>query len=170
MNICPECARELPTTAKFCPFDGTQLNVPESKDEDPVTRETSASPPSPSTANMLEKLDENARIPTAEVASRVPTPPEKAKKESIKLSSEAPTVEEIPSVAPGEPSEDEGALGEDELDRFSETSWFMAASTIEKLDTEADQVSVDDEKYRPDSALEDEIRKKFSLRESGDGE
>ena len=41
----------------------------------------------------------------------------------------------------------------------------MAAADIEELNSDSENVSIDEERYRPDEDLESEIRKKFSLRE-----
>ena len=59
---------------------------------------------------------------------------------------------------------------EEDLGKFSETSWFMAATDLEELGQDTENVKIDEEKYRRDEDLEAEIRKKFSLRETDDTE
>ena len=85
-------------------------------------------------------------------------------KETRKYTPEAPKKTEPPS--PPASSEE----SEEELGKFSETSWFMAAPELEELSQDTEKVKIDEEKYRPDAELEAEIRKKFSLRESDDSE
>ena len=66
-----------------------------------------------------------------------------------------------------EPASDEKPSEED-LGKFSETSWFMAAADLEGLESDLEKIPVDEEKYRPDEGIQSEIRKKFSLRDAPD--
>jgi len=87
-------------------------------------------------------------------------------KETRKYTPEAPKKTEVLPPSPPVASEE----SEEELGKFSETSWFMAAPDLEELSQDTEKVKIDEEKYRPDAELEAEIRKKFSLRESDDSE
>ena len=141
MNICPVCGREWPLAAKFCPFDGAALGV------------DAESPVSEADAGGME-----------EVVSSLEKTAEKAPEESVP---EPVKAEAEPPKEVAEPASDEKPSEED-LGKFSETSWFMAAADLEGLESDLEKIPVDEEKYRPDEGIQSEIRKKFSLRDAPD--
>jgi len=140
VNVCSECGREWPEAAKFCPFDGTGLGASESEGAPPEKT------PEETVTNLIETLSEKK-----ETRKYTPEPPQASNPE--------------PESLPAETTE-----SEEELGKFSETSWFMAASDLEELSQDTENVKIDEEKYRPDADLEAEIRRKFSLRESEDSD
>ena len=145
MNICPECGRKWPLAAKFCPFDGAALGEDGAVESEAAQAEKTVTDliqavTDPSSSTASEKKAADAEDANDTIVMPIPTFEEKAK---------------VPP--PPEP--------EEELGKFSETSWFMAAADIEELNSDAENVSIDEDRYRPDEDLESEIRKKFSLRE-----
>ena len=144
MNICPVCGREWPAAAKFCPFDGAALG---GDAEAPAAGSEEAE-----MEDVVSSLEEST---PEEVAEETPSTPETEKV--------AATPE--PGSPPEDPAEE---INEDDLGKFSETSWFMAAADLEGLESDLEKIPVDEEKYRPDEGIQSEIRRKFSLRDEPD--
>ena len=141
MNVCPVCGRKWPIAAKFCPFDGAALGGEASVASEEESAEKTVTDLIQAVVDPSEH-SAKAEEPNDTVVMAVPSFAEK---------------EETPPPPLPEP--------EEELGKFSETSWFMAAADIEELNSDSENVSIDEERYRPDEDLESEIRKKFSLRE-----
>ncbi len=140
MKSCPVCDREWPISAKFCPFDGAGLEETPADPETPTTRTTAERTYSPSMVEVAETLETEQPSDTTVM-------------DALPLDDEAPTRVELPSVD----------REKDDEDRFSETSWFMAASDIEEMEEVEESIDIDQERYRKDEELADEIRRQFTL-------
>ena len=139
MKRCPVCGREWPLSAKFCPFDGAGLETIEIAEE-VAPRTTAERSYSPSMVEVAETLETDQ-------------PGDTTVMDAEPLDDEAPTRVEVPSIP----------LDRDDEDRFSETSWFMAASDIEEMEDVEESIDIDEDKYRKDKELADEIRRQFTL-------
>jgi hypothetical protein len=154
MKFCKDCGGELPPSAKFCPHCGVAVGVPAPK-QDPVASEAGES---------ADKTVTDLIQPMAEPKSASPGETGQADGDANDtVVMDIPSFEKQETAVPPTPPAPQEP--EEELGKFSETSWFMAAADIEELDSDSETVSINEDRYKPAADLESEIRKQFSLRE-----
>jgi len=155
VNVCKECGREWPPAAKFCPFDGVALGG-DAPTAEGTPDETDLESKEKTVTDLIQAVSEpTVETPAIEVSTGTD---DAGEKDTVVM--EVPTFEKPAASPPPAPPEPEEELG-----KFSETSWFMAAADIEELDSDSETVSINEDRYKPAADLESEIRKQFSLRE-----
>ena len=123
MNVCKECGREWPLAAKFCPFDGVALG---GGAEATAAEDTPSESEQESKDKTVTDLIQAVAEPTVDTPAMAESTEADDGAENDTVVMEVPTFAKPEAPAPPAPSEPEEELG-----KFSETSWFMAAADIE---------------------------------------